>query len=138
MKVLVDTCVWSRLLRKAVDHSDPVVSELKELIKDFQVQMIGPIRQELLSGIKDENQFTLLKEHLRSFSDLEIVTEDYESAAEMSNACRRKGVQGSHTDFLICAVAKKYNVAIFTTDGDFELYRPHIPITLYELGERRR
>lgn len=42
MKVLVDTCVWSQLLRKAVDDSDPVVSELKELIKEFQVQMIGP------------------------------------------------------------------------------------------------
>jgi predicted nucleic acid-binding protein len=119
MKVLVDTCVWSQLLRKTVDDSDSIASELKELIKEFQVQMIGPIRQELLFSIKSKNQFTLLKEHLSSFPDLEIVTEDYEIAAQMSNACRRKGVQGSHTDFLICAVANRYDLAIFTTDGDF-------------------
>ncbi len=136
MKVLVDTCVWSQLLRKTVDDSDSIASELKELIKEFQVQIIGPIRQELLSGIKNKNQFRLLKEHLRSFPDLEIVTEDYEIAAQMSNACRRKGVQGSHTDFLICAVADRYDLAIFTMDGDFELYKRHIPIILYKLGER--
>ena len=136
MKVLVDTCVWSQLLRKAVADRDPIVSELKELITEFQVQMIGPIRQELLSGIKSKNQFVLLKEHLRSFPDLEIVTEDYEAAAQMSNDCRRKGVQGSHIDFLICSVANRYDLAIFTTDGDFELYRRHIPIKLYKRRNR--
>ncbi len=75
-------------------------------------------------------------DYLRSFPDLEIVTEDYENATQMSNACRRKGVQGSHTDFLICAVANRYDLAVFTTDGDFEFYKRHIPITLYKLGER--
>jgi predicted nucleic acid-binding protein len=136
LKVLVDTCVWSQLLRKATDDSDLIVSELRELIQEFQVQMIGPIRQELLSGIKNKNQFTVLKEQLRSFLDLEIITEDYETAAQMSNACRRKGVQGSHTDFLICAVANRYDLAIFTTDGDFDLYRRHIPVKLYKPGKR--
>ena len=55
MKVLVDTCVWSQLLRKATDENDPIVLELNELIKEYRVQMIGPIRQELLSGIKNKN-----------------------------------------------------------------------------------
>jgi predicted nucleic acid-binding protein len=136
MKVLVDTCVWSQLLRKSTDKDDPVVLELNELIKEYRVQMIGPIRQELLSGIKNKNQFTLLKKHLRSFSDLEIKTEDHEMAAQMGNACQRKGIQGSYTDFLICAVASRYDLAIFTVDADFKLYNPHIPIKLYEHGKR--
>jgi hypothetical protein len=136
MKVLVDTCVWSQLLRKAAKENDPIVLELNELIKEYRVQMIGPIRQELLSGIKTNKQFLLLKKHLRSFSDLEIKTEDYETAAQMSNACRRKGVQGSHIDFLICAVADRYDLAIFTIDADFELYRRYIPVKLYKLGKR--
>lgn len=137
MKVLVDTCVWSQLLRKAADENDPIVLELNELIKEYRVQMIGPIRQELLSGIKNKKQFTLLKEHLRSFSDLEIKTEDYEMAAQMSNGCRRKGIQGSHTDFLICAVAHRYDLAVFTVDADFKLYKRHIPIKLFAPGKRK-
>jgi hypothetical protein len=43
--------------------------------------MLGPIRQELLSGIKDKAQFELLREHLRAFPDLELDTDDYEAAA---------------------------------------------------------
>jgi predicted nucleic acid-binding protein len=136
MKVLVDTCVWSQLLRKATDENDPIILELNELIKEYRVQMIGPIRQELLSGIKNKKQFTMLKEHLRAFSDLGIETEDYETAAQMSNACRRKGIQGSHTDFLICAVAERYDLAIFSIDADFKLYKRHIPIKLHKPGKR--
>jgi predicted nucleic acid-binding protein len=136
MKVLVDTCVWSQLLRKTADENDPVVLELNELIKEYRVQMIGPIRQELLSGIKIKKQFTLLKKHLRAFSDLEIKTVDYEMAAQMNNACRRKGIQGSHIDFLICAVAERYDLTIFTVDADFKLYKRHIPIKLYKPGNR--
>ena len=30
---------------------------------------------------------------------------DYELGAELHNTCRRKGVQGSSTDFLICAMS---------------------------------
>ncbi len=136
MKVLVDTCVWSQLLRKAADRNDPIALELNELIQEYRVQMIGPIRQEILSGIKSQKQFRLLRDHLRSFSDLEINTQEYETAAQMSNQCRRKGIQGSHTDFLICAVAKRYELAIFTLDGDFEFYKNHIPIKLYQPGKR--
>ncbi len=132
MNVLVDTCVWSQLLRKTADENDPIALELNELIQEYRVQMIGPIRQEILSGIKSQKQFKLLRDHLRSFSDLEIKTQDYETAAQMSNQCRRKGIQGSHTDYLICAVAKRYELAIFTLDNDFELYKRHIPIKLFK------
>jgi predicted nucleic acid-binding protein len=47
------------------------------------------------------------------FPDYVIQTSDYEFAAECSNECRRNGIQGSHTDFLICAVAIKFG-ALFT------------------------
>lgn len=40
-----------------------------------------------------------------------------ERAAEFYNHCRNKGVQGSNTDFLICAVAARFKTPIFTTDG---------------------
>jgi predicted nucleic acid-binding protein len=53
-------------------------------------------------------------------------------AAQFFNICRAKGVQGSNTDFLICAVAVRWQLAIFTTDGDFTLFAKHLPIVLHE------
>lgn len=131
MKVLVDTCVWSMALRRS-DASDGLeAAELIELVKELRVQLIGPVRQEILSGIKSIDQFTKLRDHLRSFSDLELTTRDFESAAEFYTLCRGKGIQGSNTDFLICAVAVRYQMPIFTTDADFDLFQQHLPIKLY-------
>lgn len=131
MKVLVDTSVWSLALRRNLPADGPEVSELIELIREVRVRMIGPVRQELLSGVKSQAQFQKLRNHLRAFPDLEVTTRDYESAAEFFNLCRGKGIQGSNTDFLICAIAACHKIPIFTTDGDFTLFQPHLPITLH-------
>ena len=87
--------------------------------------MIGPVRQELLSGIRDPAQFRKLRDHLRAFPDLPLATADFEYAAELFNLCRAKGVQGSNTDFLIGAIAVNHQLAILTTDKDFH----HLPNT---------
>jgi len=65
------------------------------------------------------------------FPNEPIIDEDYVIAAEFSNLCRQKGVQGSHIDFLICAVAHRLKISIFTGDKDFNLYHQLIPIDLY-------
>jgi predicted nucleic acid-binding protein len=93
---------------------------------------MGPIRQELLSGISDAGQFSNLRDRLRAFNDLSIRELDYERAAEFSNICRHEGVQGSHIDFLICSVAETNGASIFTTDRDFTRYAQHIPVALHE------
>ena len=131
MKVLVDTCVWSMALRRSDASDVPEVAELMELVRELRVQLIGPVRQEILSGIKSFDQFTKLRDHLRPFPDLELTTRDFESAAEFYNLCRGKGVQGSNTDFLICAAAVRHQMPIFTTDADFTSFQQHLPIKLY-------
>lgn len=131
MKVLVDTCVWSMALRRSDASNGPEVGELVELVKELRVQLIGPVRQEILSGIKSMEQYTRLRDHLRPFPDLELTTRDYEVAADFFNLCRGKGVQGSNTDFLLCAVAERHQMPVFTTDADFELFRQHLPIKLH-------
>ena len=49
--------------------------------------------------------FHELKNKMAASTDYAVQTSDYEFAAECSNECRRKGIQGAHTDFLICALA---------------------------------
>ncbi len=131
MKVLVDTCIWSLALRRGEGGDGPETSELIELIRELRVQMIGPVRQELLSGIKSDAQFSKLRDHLRAFPDLELTSRDYESGAEFYNLCRGKGIQGSNTDFLICAIGARLKAPIFTTDRDFTILQRHLPIMLY-------
>ena len=131
MKVIVDTCVWSLALRRNTPKSIHLVNELKELISEVRVQLIGPIRQELLSGIKSKKQFRNLRDQLSAFPDLQLESEDFELAAEYYNLARAKGIQGSNTDFLICSLAHRYKIPIFTTDKDFEQYKSVIPLKLY-------
>jgi len=61
MKLLVDTCIWSLALRRTDKASlsaeeQRLVARLTETVQDGNVVIIGPIRQEVLSGIKDEAQ----------------------------------------------------------------------------------
>lgn len=133
MKVIVDTAVWSLALRRSrqTDESE-TVNILRDLITDGRVVLLGAIRQEVLSGIRYTEQFTRLRDTLRAFPDLDITTEDYELAAEFFNTCRRNGIQGSNTDFLICSVAHRRGYQIFTTDKDFENFKLYIPVVLYQ------
>ena len=125
----MDTYVWSAVLRRREADPDLTV-KMKDLIEADRVAMIGPIRQELLSGIPDPVQFRRLKSYLSAFEDLPLRTVHFEKAAEFSNTCRKAGVQGSSIDFLICAVAAMEKCVIFTNDRDFEAYRRYLPITI--------
>jgi len=93
--------------------------------------MLGVVRQELLSGVKSAVVFESLRTHLRAFPDIECETADYEEAASFCNRCRSKGVQGATVDFLICAVAARRRIAVFTTDGDFERYSRILGVKLH-------
>ena len=94
--------------------------ELAELIAEGRVLMIGAVRQELLSGIPVPEHYRQLRAALRAFPDATLDSDDFEEAANCFNRCRRKGVQGSNTDFLLCAVALRRNIPLLTTDSDFD------------------
>jgi predicted nucleic acid-binding protein len=137
VKIIVDTCIWSLALRRDKVKDSEQVKELRELIKEFRVQMIGPIRQEILTGIRSKKQFETLKRYLKTFPDLPIMTEDYEKAAELFNLVRSKGLQGSNTDFLICSLCIRNNYSLFTKDKDFNLFSQYIPLKLHYIRETR-
>lgn len=131
MKVVVDTSVWSLALRRCTKPANAAVHELRSLIDEGRVAMLGVIRQELLSGIRTPDTFERLRDHLRPFSDEPLETADFERAAEHCNTCRAQGVQGSNTDFLICAVAERRSLPILTADADFTRFAAVLPITLH-------
>ena len=137
MNVLVDTPLWSLLLRRTTVDLSPLEltlqGRLSEIIGEGRARIAGPVRQELLSGVRIESQFEKLKEFLRAFEDAEVGTMDYENAAQMSNRCRSRGIQGSPIDFLLCAIALRHNWELFTTDHDFIHFSRVLEIPLHRI-----
>lgn len=132
MNVLVDTSVWSLAFRRDAPRGTSEESELRELIGEGRVLMLGAVRQELLSGIRAAEQFRKVRDRLRAFPDISLTEADHEEAASYFNRCRSRGVQGSNTDFLICAVAARRVAAVLTTDGDFVRFAKLLPVKLHE------
>lgn len=131
MRVLIDTCAWTRFLRRPRPRDDSVAEEVRRLVRLDAAQMLGCIRQELLSGVRPRDRFEELKEYLRYYANLPLDAEDDENAASYYNLCRGAGIQGTSVDLLICAVAVRHNLRIFTTDSDFDHYARCLPIRLH-------
>ncbi|TDI35732.1 MAG: PIN domain nuclease [Acidobacteria bacterium] len=136
LSVLVDTTIWSLGLRRRPRDLNPnelrLVDEWRRLVEDGRVTLIGPIRQEILSGIRQERDFERVRERLADFDDVPILRVDYEQAAQFFNSCRAKGVTGGGVDLLICSVGQRLGLPIFTTDPDFKSYSRHLPVTVHE------
>jgi predicted nucleic acid-binding protein len=136
--ILFDTSIWSLALRRR--REDLSLSEasmckvLEEAVHGGRAQLLGIVRLEVLSGIRDRAQYERLRSYLSAFGDILLSASDYEDAAAMSNTCRAAGVIGTSADFLICAVATRRGWEISTADRDFEQYGKHLPLRLLGLG----
>lgn len=120
--MLVDTCVWSLSLRRRRDaalslEDEVVLASLRAAIQDFRATIIGPVRQEILSGIRDRGQFAKTENLLDPFPDEELIPSDYVQAARLFNVCQDHDVQCGATDILICAVAARNGWGVLTSDS---------------------
>jgi len=79
--------------------------------------MIGPIRQELLTGIKEKARFEKIRAAVEPFPDEPLNAVDYEEAARLSNVCLSRGIGFGTVDILICAVAALRGWQVFTADS---------------------
>lgn len=136
--VLVDTPIWSLVFRRRTGQLSADerghVEEWMNLLRQRRIVLVGPVRQEVLSGIRDARAFERLRLALRAFPDESLSAEDFEEAARANNVCRAAGVAGSTVDYLLCGAALRRQAAIYTTDLDFVAYARHLPIRLHEPG----
>jgi predicted nucleic acid-binding protein len=121
MKVIVDSCVWSLALRRRNvallgAEERKLVAELRDLIQDDRAVLLGLIRQEILSGIRDKAEFSRIQDLLDPFLNEAMQTNDYIEAAKLFNLCQSHGVQCGAVDILICAVAARNQLGILTSD----------------------
>lgn len=139
MRVLLDTSVWSIFLRRPALLVNPDQDRLRQVVADMiadgLVVLPGVVRQEILSGIKDEATFLKVKTVLRAIDDEPLTTADFEDAAAAFTACRRAGVAPTFVDMTICALAMRLKVPILTLDKDFFHYQRALAIKILDLRD---
>lgn len=135
MSVLVDTSIWSLVLRRPSARLNEIqrqrVQVLEAITHRTEAIVVGVVQQELLSGLRYPAEYERLRLYLRSFPNEPISTDDFEAAAATSNWLQRRGIQASGVDCILCAMALARDWSIFSDDRDFTRYALVLPIRLY-------
>lgn len=131
MIVVSDTSVWSRFLRRRnPDPDDPWVRALRAQLEGDGVALVGVILQELLTGVRSPRVFDYVRGVLEPVPLLTLDRADHIRAAQIANACARKGVQVSGADCLIAAACVEYGYPLLTADQDFARIARHCDLRL--------
>ena len=131
--IVVDTSVLSLAFRRPSKlDPHPAAVELRRLVEaDEEVALPGLVLQEILSGVRDEDQFAALLASLEGFPVLRTTTNEHVLAARVRNRAMTAGVAVSTVDALIAAQTIAARGRLFTTDEDFFRLAPLCGLGLY-------
>jgi predicted nucleic acid-binding protein len=127
VSLLVDTSVWSLALRRDAEQSDPEIVALRAaLLGTDQVFTTGLILQELLQGFSGPKARDRLVERFAALAFVQPDRQDHIDAAEVRNACRRRGVQIGTIDALLIQLSLRHDLTLLSTDQDFQAAGRHV------------
>ncbi len=127
---LIDTSAWVEFLR---DTGSAVCVRVDELLAT-DLATCHPVRMELLAGARDERHLSDLRRLLARASLIPTEAVDYEEAAALYRACRRRGETVRRLiDCLISAHAIRADLPILHVDADFDVLARHTPLRVEQL-----
>ena len=132
MDLFVDTSVWSLALRRDVHATEPAVERLRVALESGEgVFTTGLVLQELLQGFSGPKARDAIVERFAALPLLVPDRADHVEAAHLRNTCRRKGVQVGTIDALLAQLCRRHQLAMLSTDRDFELMARHVGLRLW-------
>lgn len=134
MNIVVDTSVWSLILRRPhVDPANPYVALFRRHVENGTgIHLVGNILQELLDGVKGASDFERLIKAMEPFPLTSAKRSSYILASKLRNHCRSRGIQASPGDFFISAACIENGYPLLTSDADFSLIAKHSELILVE------
>ena len=133
MTFFVDTSVWSLAFRRDAPRPSAHVNALRDALDGSgEVAITGLVLQELLQGFTGPRDRERI---IESFASLPLLTPDHDdhiAAAKLRNLCRRKGVQVGTIDAILAQLCLRYDLAMLTTDKDFEAVARSAPLRLWK------
>lgn len=128
--ILCDTSIWIRYFRKA---KDPIVERFISLLLENKVCTNEFIYLEILQGIRNEEQFNLVRKLLLSLPFLtynRIATINF--AIDIFRKCNSKTpLLTKPMDTIIAATTIENNAELFHCDKDFDLIAKYFPLKIY-------
>jgi predicted nucleic acid-binding protein len=132
MSLLVDTSVWSLAIRRDRPPETAEVEHLAHTIRTGQpIAATGLILQELLQGAVAPATRAAIADRFDAVTMLVPTTADHVAAAELSNTCRRRGVQLRTVDALIGQLCIAHDLVLLTADANFRHAAKHVPIRVW-------
>jgi predicted nucleic acid-binding protein len=132
VSLFVDTSVWSLALQRDGEVTVPEVAALREALLGAQpVVTTGVVVQELLQGFAGPKDRERLVERLAALDIVHPDLGDHIEAAEIRNACRRRGVQIGTIDALLIQLCRRHDLMLLSADGDFRSARAHVAFRLW-------
>jgi predicted nucleic acid-binding protein len=135
VSLLVDTSVWSLAFRRDGQPGAPEVGALHAaLLGAEQVFTTGLVLQEVLQGFVGPKNRDQLVERLSVLAFLQPDKQDHIAAADIRNACRRRGIQIGTIDALLIQLSQRYDMTLLTTDKDFQAASRHVEVRLWRMA----
>jgi predicted nucleic acid-binding protein len=121
VNTVVDTSVWSLVLRKKGPADHATVDKLVDLLNGvYDVAITGSILQEVLQAFRSDRAVEEVTSMLRPITLLELDRETSIEAARLFRRCAAVGVTASTIDCQIAAIAVRHEYALLSADADFE------------------
>jgi predicted nucleic acid-binding protein len=132
LNLLVDTSVWSLLLRRDRPSRVPQVDVLVDALEaGNRVLCTGLILQELLQGFSGPKAKKQIVDRFAAFPLLNPDREDHIAAAELRNLCRTRGVQAGTIGALLAQLCIRHELTLLTTDADFDHIAKHTSLHIW-------
>lgn len=116
--VLVDTCIWVQFFNRP---QSPEKKAVDALLDDDRAALVGPVLTEILLGFRRDEQADWVASMLAGLTFVEIVWDDYRSAARLGRHLLSNGHALPQTDLIVAAAALARSIAVYTTDPHFDL-----------------
>ena len=129
--MLFDSSVWIDYFHGAKTHQTEALDKIFEFV--LKGYTCPTIFQEVLQGIKDDENYLAVKESIMRFSFLQLdsyfVTEE---AAKMYRMLRKKGITiRKPNDCIIAFYAIHFNLKLVHHDSDFDKIAKHTKLKIY-------
>ena len=121
MSVFVDTSVWSLAFRRDAPSPTNEVRALTRMIEGGEtILTTGLVLQELLQGFSGPRARQQIVDRFSAIPLVAPDRHDHIEAAELRNICRRAGIQVGTIDALLAQLCIRHDLAMMTTDQDFQ------------------
>lgn len=116
-----------------IDYYRDRNSELAKQVDSLPITLIGPVKTEVLHGVKDDDEADNILQSFNTFDLLATDEYDYEYTGLLLQTLRKCGIQLPMADALIAYAAIKYDIPLWSNNKHFKyIQRIYPELKLYE------